>query len=56
MKSIKLTEKGLKRYDCVVIITNHSLYDYQSIVKNSRLVVDTRNATGKIKSSTIIKA
>ena len=56
MKSVELSEKKLKRFDCVVIITNHSQYDYSWIVKNSRLVVDTRNATGKLKSIKIIKA
>ena len=56
MKSIELNEKNLKEYDCVVIITNHSCYDYNWIVKNSKLVIDTRNATSKIKRSKIIKA
>jgi UDP-N-acetyl-D-glucosamine dehydrogenase len=44
MSSVPLTEKNLKRYDCVVISTNHSLYDYGFIAKHSRLIVDTRNA------------
>ncbi|MEW6001566.1 MAG: nucleotide sugar dehydrogenase [Nitrospirota bacterium] len=44
MSSVPLTEKGLKKYDCVVISTNHSSYDYNLIAKYSRLVVDTRNA------------
>jgi UDP-N-acetyl-D-glucosamine dehydrogenase len=56
MKSVELTEKSLKKYDCAAIITNHSQYDYPWIVKNSKLVVDTRNATAKIKSRKIIKA
>lgn len=56
MKSVELSEKKLKKYDCVVIITNHSQYDYKWIVKDSKLVVDTRNATKKLKSSKIIKA
>ena len=56
MKSVELGEKSLKKYDCAAIITNHSQYDYPWIVKNSRLVVDTRNATAKIKSKKIIKA
>lgn len=56
MKSVTLTEKKLKGYDCVVIITNHSQYDYEWLVKNSRLVVDTRNSTGKLKSRKIIRA
>jgi UDP-N-acetyl-D-glucosamine dehydrogenase len=45
---------NIKDYDCVVIVTNHSDYDYQKIVKESQLVVDTRNATGAIKSDKIV--
>jgi UDP-N-acetyl-D-glucosamine dehydrogenase len=56
MKSVKLSEKMLEQYDCVVITTNHSQYDYRWIVKNSRLLVDTRNATKSIKSSKVVKA
>jgi UDP-N-acetyl-D-glucosamine dehydrogenase len=33
--------------DCVVIITNHSDYDYAAILNEAQLVVDTRNALGK---------
>ena len=36
----------LGEYDCVVIATDHSTYDYADIVKRARLVVDTRNASG----------
>jgi UDP-N-acetyl-D-glucosamine dehydrogenase len=32
--------------DCVVIITNHSTYDYAAILDSARLIVDTRNALG----------
>lgn len=56
MKSVKLSEKKLKEYNCIVIVTNHSQYDYSWIVKNSRLVIDTRNATKGLKSKKIIKA
>lgn len=42
--SIELTEEALREYDCAVIITNHSCYDYQWIVDNSSIIVDTRNA------------
>ncbi len=45
MSSVPLTEKNLKKYDCVVISTDHSSYDYNFIAKNSRLMVDTRNTT-----------
>src|SRR5882757_9552737 len=44
----------IKEYDCVVIVTNHSDYDYPKIVKEAQLVVDTRNATGNIKSDKIV--
>ncbi len=56
MSSVPLTEKNLGKYDCVIISTDHSVYDYAFIVKNSRLIVDTRNATGKIRSKKIVKA
>lgn len=56
MKSVKLTEKSLKKYDCVLIATDHTAYDYKWIAKNSRLVVDTRNATAGIKAKNIVMA
>ena len=58
MKSKPLTAKMLQGYDAVLIATNHSDYDYDWIVKNSKLVVDTRNATAKVKGgrSKIVKA
>ncbi len=43
----------VKDFDCVLIVTNHSTYDYQKIVNEAKLVVDSRNATGKIKSDKI---
>jgi UDP-N-acetyl-D-glucosamine dehydrogenase len=56
MKRVELTEAALKQYDCAVVITNHSAYDYTWIVDNSKLVVDTRNATAHIKNGKIVKA
>lgn len=56
MSSVPLTEKNLKKYDCVLISTDHSAYDYAFIVKNSRLIIDTRNATGNIRSKKIVRA
>ncbi len=49
MKSKKLTAKMLASYDAVLISTNHSAYDYQFIVDNAQLVIDTRNATKGIR-------
>jgi UDP-N-acetyl-D-glucosamine dehydrogenase len=45
MRSIDLTPDKLNRYSAVVIATDHSSYDYNFIVRNARLVIDTRNAT-----------
>jgi UDP-N-acetyl-D-glucosamine dehydrogenase len=58
MKSVPLTAARVKNYDCVLIATNHSDYDYKWIVKNAKLVVDTRNATAHVKTgrSKIVKA
>ena len=58
LKSVDLTPKLLKSMDCAVIVANHSAYDYDMIVKNSKLVVDTRNATANVRSgkSKIVKA
>jgi UDP-N-acetyl-D-glucosamine dehydrogenase len=49
MKSVDLTPENLAGYDCVLIATDHTKYDYDAIVKNSKLVVDTRNATRNVK-------
>jgi UDP-N-acetyl-D-glucosamine dehydrogenase len=47
--------KNLDQYDAVMIVTDHSCYDYQAIVDQSRLVVDTRNATKGIDSPKIVR-
>ncbi len=56
MRSVPILETDLWEYDCVVILTDHSSYNYESIVKNSKLIVDTRNATCHIRSDKIVKA
>jgi UDP-N-acetyl-D-glucosamine dehydrogenase len=45
----------LGRYDAVIIVTDHSDYDYRAIVEQSQLVVDTRNATKGIVSPKIVR-
>jgi UDP-N-acetyl-D-glucosamine dehydrogenase len=47
--------ENLGQYDCVLIVTDHSDYDYQRIVRESQLVVDTRNATRGIQSPKIVR-
>jgi UDP-N-acetyl-D-glucosamine dehydrogenase len=49
MRSVELSPERLASYDCVLIATDHSSYDYEAIVRNSKLVVDTRNATRHVK-------
>jgi UDP-N-acetyl-D-glucosamine dehydrogenase len=58
MKSKPLNAAMLKKYDVVVISTDHSCYDYKMIVKNAKLIVDTRNATVNVKTgrNKIVKA
>ncbi len=46
----------LSQYDMTVVLTEHSNYDFAKIVEGSNIVLDTRNACGKIKSDKIIKA
>ena len=52
MKSASLDSVG--QYDCVLIVTDHSDYDYAKLVAEAQLVVDTRNATKGITSSKIV--
>jgi UDP-N-acetyl-D-glucosamine dehydrogenase len=49
MASQPLEAKFLTAQDCVLIATDHSAYDYDFIVKHSKLVVDTRNATKHVR-------
>ena len=44
----------LEQYDAVIIVTDHSSYDYAMIVEKSKLVIDTRNATKGIQSPKIV--
>ena len=53
--TIELDMSKLGEYDCVVITTNHSDYDFAAVVENSRLVVDTRNATKNIDNDKVIR-
>ncbi len=46
---------NLAQYDAVVIVTDHSSYDYKTIVEQSQLVIDTRNATKGINSPKIVR-
>lgn len=51
MKSTPITPEVLREMDAVVIIADHSAYDYAEIVKQSNLIIDTRNATSGIEGA-----
>jgi UDP-N-acetyl-D-glucosamine dehydrogenase len=53
MTSTPLSQIG--EFDCVVIVTDHTQYDYRDIVARAQLVVDTRNATRGIESANIVR-
>jgi UDP-N-acetyl-D-glucosamine dehydrogenase len=44
LKSIKFSLQKIKKYDLVLILTDHSGFDYEKIAQKAKLVVDTRNA------------
>jgi UDP-N-acetyl-D-glucosamine dehydrogenase len=46
---------GVKDADCVVIITDHKKFDYSALVKNAKVIVDTRNALKGIQSDNIVR-
>lgn len=50
MSGVKLTDAVLKKADCTIILTDHTEIDYARVVRLSKLVFDTRNATGKVKT------
>lgn len=58
MTSQELTSECLRTGDCVVIVTDHSTYDWDQIVRHAPLVVDTRNATRDVrdKEGRVIRA
>ena len=45
-KSIEWSEKRIQTYDAALICTDHDDVDYNNLLNNSRLIVDTRNAIG----------
>ncbi len=45
MERVECTPESLRAHDCVVIVTDHSTYDWPTIVGNAPILVDTRNAT-----------
>ncbi len=55
MLSIKLSSSAIKRYDCVVIATDHSDVDYNFILKYAKVIFDIRNVYKDVKNKKIVR-
>jgi UDP-N-acetyl-D-glucosamine dehydrogenase len=55
LRSVKLTPAALKRYDAVLLATNHDAFDYSLVAKHAQLVVDTRGVYRKARKN-VVKA
>jgi UDP-N-acetyl-D-glucosamine dehydrogenase len=55
LKSVRLTPKTVASYDCVLIATNHSAFDYKMLKKNAKLIVDSRGVYPK-PAANVVKA
>lgn len=57
LKDIKLTSANIRKTDLVILTTDHSGFNYRSLARNARLILDTRNAFGQraTKAKQIIK-
>jgi UDP-N-acetyl-D-glucosamine dehydrogenase len=50
VKQLELTAAALRDQDCAVVVTDHSGYDWQMVLENSAVVVDTRNVMAHLKA------
>ena len=55
LKSIKLNKQNLARFDCAIIAADHSSLNYKFILRNSKLIFDTRNIYKNIKSTKLFR-
>lgn len=58
MSSVEVTPESVAAYDCVVIATDHSQFDYPMLADHARLIIDTRNAMSAIEhpKARVVKA
>ncbi|MFV3330686.1 nucleotide sugar dehydrogenase [Pseudomonas sp. NY15437] len=56
LDSVQLTGEKLQEFDCVVLATDHDLFDYESLARHSRLLVDTRGRYAPDKARNIVPA
>ena len=55
LTAVQLDEDRVREADCVVIHTDHNLFDYASIVRTASRVIDTRNATAGLSEPHIVR-
>lgn len=55
LKSIELNPESIGQFDCVVLATDHDKFDYDMILKNAKLIVDTRGVYRK-EAANLVKA
>jgi len=55
VQSMTLSAKGLKEYDCVVLLTDHRGVDYDLVADEASLIVDTRNTFGDYREAPVIR-
>ncbi len=49
MRSVSVAPEDVARYDAVIVVTDHSSYEWETIVPAARLLIDTRNVTGALR-------
>ena len=54
LQSTPLTAVAVQQADCVVVVTNHAVYDWDWLAANAALIVDTRNVYGGVKNGRIV--
>lgn len=55
LKSVSLTAQTIKKYDCVVVATDHSAVNYKFVLRNAKLIYDLRNVYHGIKDKKVIR-
>jgi UDP-N-acetyl-D-glucosamine dehydrogenase len=54
-EGVALTDEELAAADCVVITTDHTVIDYERVVRTASLVVDTRNAIPGVRLENVVR-
>lgn len=55
LRSVNFDKRSIANYDCVVILTDHTCYDLNTIAKEAKLVFDTRGCTVGMKAPNVIR-